>query len=574
MSSMGRMEGAFGGMPGPETGEGVSGGFTGWKGRVWWPMALVALVLALAWGCGPGEEPSEDLPPDPTYPPTFEAVEPGQFSDPGAQPLAWADYDLDGDLDLFIGFRGAPNRLYRNDAGDFVDVAPELGLDHEWETRAAAWGDYDGDGDPDLLVGFRPEDGVPNRLYRNDGPDAPFVDVAPGMGLDLLGNTRQTSWLDYDGDGDLDLFMAFRDFPNRLFRNELLSRDARGRRIRSQRGPSFVDITEEVGIGDPRRTVGVAWFDMDQDGDLDAFVANQNGDSDGFFRNDGGIFRDVAQELGMDGGVRTEEIGGVGPALGDYDNDGDLDLFVANYGPDALWRNEGDGRFTEVAAGTVLGEDYHSTAAAWGDFDNDGMQDLFVVSYLSDVAEVEDHLFRNQGGTFENVTPDYLQHPGASHGVSWMDFDADGALDLLLANNHPQGGGHPLYRNLLPEDRARHSLQVSVMDANGVQRFPGAEIRVYEEVEEGLQEAKSQSGDSGEEVAKGRILGVGMVDTGGGYCSQSMAPVHFGIPMGVRRVTVEVTVPDGGARRVHAVQGVPIPLRPFQILEIRLPEVF
>ena len=533
--------------------------------------ALAAIFLSHA--CGTGE-PSEAPPPEPTYPPTFEVVDPGTFSAPGAQPLAWADVDGDGDLDLFVGFRGAPNRLYRNEGGHFSDVAPEMGLDDLWETRAAAWGDYDADGDPDLLVGFRHEEGEPDRLYRNDGPGRPFVNVAPALGLNLVGNTRQTSWLDYDGDGDLDLFVAFRDRPNRLFRNELLSRDERGRLRRAPGGPSFLDVTDESGIGDPRRTVGVAWFDMDEDGDLDAFVANQNGDLDGFFRNDGGVFRDVAPELGMDGSGRTEELGGVGPALADYDNDGDLDLFVANYGPDALWRNEGNGRFTQVAGGTPLGEDYHSTAASWGDFDNDGWTDLFVVSYLSDVAEVEDHLFRNRRGTFENVIPELLQHPGASHGVSWVDFDADGDQDLLLANNHPQGGGHPLYRNLLPEERARHSLQVDVMDHDGVRRFPGAEIRIYgrEAVEPG--EGESEGGAVSGEPGTEDLLATGIVDTGGGYCSQSVAPVHFGIPPGVRQVTVEITIPDGGARRVHTVQGVPIPMRPFQVLEIRLPEVF
>jgi hypothetical protein len=304
---------------------------------------------------------------------------------------------------------------------------------------------------------------------------------------------------------------------------------------------------------------------MDGDGDLDAFVANQNGDLDAFYRNEGGVFRDVAAEMGMDGEGRTEEIGGVGPALADYDNDGDLDLFVANYGPDVLWRNEGGGVFTEVGAGTVLRQDYHSTSAGWGDFDNDGFSDLFVASYLSDQAEVEDHLFRNRNGSFDTVTPELLQHPGASHGVSWADYDGDGDLDLLLANNHPQGGGHPLYRNLLPQDRARHSLQVRVVDAQGIPRFPGAEVRVF--AQGGEEEGASEQGVE-------RILGTGIVDAGGGYCSQGAAPVHFGIPPGVRRVMVEVTVPAGGNRKVHSIRGVPIPMRPFQVLEVRLPEVF
>jgi hypothetical protein len=305
---------------------------------------------------------------------------------------------------------------------------------------------------------------------------------------------------------------------------------------------------------------------MDEDGDLDAFVANQNGDLDGFYRNDGGVFTDVAAELGMDGAPRPEEYGGVGPAVADYDNDGDLDLFVANYGPDALWRNDGEGQFTAVGSSTPLGEDVHSTSAAWGDFDHDGYQDLFVVSYLSGIAEVPDHLFRNRGGVFENVIPDLLQHPGASHGVSWADFDGDGDLDLLLANNDPNGGGHPLFRNLLPEDRAERSLQVRVLDAEGVQRFPGTEIRLFVESGPGAESVDSEGLRT--------LLGTRMVDAGGGYCSQGVAPVHFGIPPGIRRVVVEVTVPDGGVRKIHTIRGVPIPLRPPGVLEVRLPEVF
>jgi len=526
-------------------------------------LVFAGLILAPV-ACGTGEEGGGGLEEQLSYPPTFEAVQPQTFSAPGAQPLAWADYDGDGDLDLFVGFRGAPNRLYRNDEGRFVDVAPALGLDDGAETRAAAWGDYDADGDPDLLVGFRLDEESPNRLYRNDDGGATFTDVAESLGLNLVGNTRQTSWIDYDGDGDLDLFMAFREQANRLFRNELWRRDERGRRVGGAGPPTFTDVTEDSGLGDTRRTVGVAWFDMDEDGDLDAFVANQNGDLDAFYRNDAGVFTDVAAELGMDGAPRPEEYGGVGPAVADYDNDGDLDLFVADYGPDVLWRNDGEGRFTEVAAGTPLGEDYHSTAAAWGDFDHDGFADLFVVSYLSGIAEVPDHLFRNRGGAFENVIPDLLQHPGASHGVSWADFDGDGDLDLLLANNDPDGGGHPLYRNLLPEGRAQRSLQVRVVDARGVQRFPGAEIRIYADTGE------ATDGEQGEPA----ILGTRMVDAGGGYCSQGVTPVHFGIPPGVRSVVVEVTVPDGGIRKVHALRGVPIPMRPSGILEIRLPEVF
>jgi len=549
----------------------------GWLGGI---PPVLAVTLALGCGEGPDLEPAQgpDVPPDPML---MSPLQPDLFAAPGAQPLAWADFDLDGDLDLFVGFRGAPNRLYRNDDGLMVDVAPELGVDDLPETRAAAWGDYDADGDPDLFVGFRLEEGYPNRVYRNEGPGRPWVDVAFELGLDLSGNTRQTSWLDYDGDGDLDLFMAFRDQPNRLFRNELAGAgegdagDASGGTRRSgeplpggtARGPRFTDVTVVSGIGDPRRTVGVAWFDMDSDGDLDAFVANQEGDEDGFFRNDGGVFTDVAAEMGMSSPGRAADIGGVGPALADYDVDGDLDLFVANYGADVLWRNDGGGQFSEVAAGTPLGEDYHSTTAAWGDVDHDGWPDLFVVSYLSGIAEVEDHLFRNRGGVFRNAIPDLLQHPGASHGASWADFDGDGDLDLLLANNDPAGGGHPLYRNDLPIETAGRSVQVVVTDSQGVARFPGSEVRVYA----AAAGWRRFLGSPGRGLGPEGLLGTGIVDSGGGYCSQGLAPVHVGIPPGVGRVVVEVTVVGGGRRTVLRTEPMGLPRSPGRVVEIRVP---
>src|SRR5439155_18027730 len=133
-------------------------------------------------------------------------------------PNAWADFDNDGDLDEFVGFRGRPNRLYRQDRGRFEDVAAAVGLADNVETRAAAWGDFDGDGQLDLYVGF--VDGTPNKLYRNDGNGRHFTDVAAALGVNLSGVTRQVSWIDYDNDGDLDLFVAFRDKANRLFRND------------------------------------------------------------------------------------------------------------------------------------------------------------------------------------------------------------------------------------------------------------------------------------------------------------------------------------------------------------------
>ena len=455
--------------------------------------------------------------------PTFELVQPGLFSASGAMPNAWADFDNDGDLDEFVGFRGRPNRLYRQDHGRFEDVAAAVGLADNAETRAAAWGDYDGDGNIDLYVGF--VDGAANKLYRNDGDGRHFTSVAPGLGLDVTGVTRQVSWIDYDNDGDLDLFIAFRDRRNRLFRND---------------GDRFTDVTVESGIGDTRKSVGAVWFDIDGDGDLDLFVANQNGDTNGLFRNGGGHFVDVAREWGVDAPRHSEELGGVVPAVADFDGDGYFDLFVANYGPSALYRNEHGRRFTDVTKAAGLFFEQHATTPSWGDYDNDGRPDLYVAGFLVNVTHYPDHLFHNSrardgGARFEDVLPALVNDHDASHGVQWVDFDDDGALDLALANNDP-GGGHYLFRNLLPAARARQSLAVNVVDGKARHTKPGAEVRVYA-------------------AGTRRLISSGLVDTGGGYCSQNVMPVHVATGTAAR-VDLEVTSMGKDGRRVTKIEKV------------------
>jgi len=469
---------------------------------------LAAALLALA-------------PPD--APPSFELVQPELFSATGGMPNAWADFDNDGDLDQFVGFRGRPNRLYRQDRGRFEDVAASVGLADNVETRAAAWGDFDGDGHLDLYVGF--VGGPPNKLYRNDGDGRHFTDVAPALGLNLTGVSRQVSWIDYDNDGDLDLFIAFRDKPNRLFRND---------------GARFTDVTIEAGIGDPRKSVGAVWFDIDGDGDLDVFVANQNGDANGLFRNDGGRFVDVAREWGVDASGRPAELGGVGPAVADFDGDGSFDLFVANYGPSALYRNDHGRRFVDVTKSAGLLFEQHATTPSWGDYDNDGRPDLYVAGFLVNVTHYPDHLFHDGGATagrlrFRDLLPALVNEHDASHGVQWVDFDRDGALDLALTNNDP-AGGHYLFRNLLPAARARQSLSIDVVDGRGRHTKPGAEVRIYA-------------------AGSRRLISSGLVDTGGGYCSQNVMPVHVATA-DATRVDVEVTTMHGGGRRMTKVRGI------------------
>jgi hypothetical protein len=474
----------------------------------------------------------------PAWRPLFQLVQPELFGAVGGQANAWADADNDGDLDYFVAFRGRPNRFYRNDRGTFKDVAADVGLIEKpagvppTETRAAAWGDFDADGDADLYLGFA-DPKIPVKVYRNDAKGTRFIDVASEIGVVLNGVARQPAWVDYDGDGDLDLFAAFRDVPNRLLRND------RGR---------FVDVTAISGIGDSRKTVSAVWWDFDRDGDLDLFTANQEGEANGLFRQENGRFEDVAAAMGVSGMPRPAADGGVGASVADFDRDGDFDLFVANYGHSELFRNDGKA-FTEISRDRGIDLNGHGVTSAWGDLDNDGLPDLYVANFIAGQPLYRDALYMNCGPaeagrhrdcgentSFFEALPDVILKNDATHGVQFADFDRDGKLDLALTNNDPGGGGHPLLRNTAPM-RGR-SIAIEVADPNARRSRAGSEVRAY------------RSGTR-------EVLTASLVDSGSGYCSQSEMPVHLGIAETWKgRIDIEVTTIAGGLRRVSVVRSI------------------
>ena len=455
--------------------------------------------------------------------PRFEQVQAQLFGTGGTLVNAAADYDGDGDVDLFVGFNVAANRLYRNDSGVFVDVAAAAGVADARPTRAAAWGDFDADGDSDLLVGFAPATPAAPvlRLYRNDR--GRFADVTSEAGLAVsAGAVRQPAWVDVDGDGDLDLFIGFRDRADMLFRNSA------GR---------FTDVAAEIGLADPRKTVGAVWFDYDQDGDLDLYAANMDGDANGLYRNDKGRFTDVAERAGLAWGGRAPKDpanGTVRPCAADVNGDGRFDLFMANYGPNGLFLNRGAGVFDDVSAAWGIAIDGRYDTCALGDVDNDGDLDLFVNGTVTGGKSYPDFLFRNAGGRFDDVTPVNLKALFADHGALWMDADADGDVDLALTGQQPYGM-HLLLRNLLPTSGAR-ALHVRVTDSRGRAVRAGAEIRVFA-------------------AGTRRLLAARLVDTGSGYDAQNDIPEHIGVGAATR-VDVEVTWPSAGRRTVTRVRNV------------------
>ena len=486
----------------------------------------------------------------------FEQVQPDLFAAGGAFVNAWADYDADGDADQFVGFDGTPNRLYRNTNGRFEDVAPTAGIADARPTRAAAWGDADADGDPDLLVGFTPVSAQAAaapastkgsadvssasvlRLYRND--KGVFTDATAASGLVIAtGAVRQPVWVDFDGDRDLDLFVAFRDKPNALFRNDA------GR---------FVDVAATVGLADPRRSVGAVWFDHDEDGDLDVIVGNMDGDANGLFSNVNGKFVDVADNAGVAWGGRAPQDksnGTVRPCVADVDNDGHLDLFFANYGRNGLFVNRGKGRFDDVSQQWGVAIDARYDSCAFADMDNDGDLDLYVNGTVTGGKQYEDYLFRNTGSAFENVTPAEIGSPNSDHGVEWIDFDLDGDMDLSLTGVQ-KDGMHWLLRNMLAASPSTRAMNVRVLDENGRATLPGAELSL-------------RVGTGSTEVRRHTRL----VDAGSGYNAQNDVPVHLTVPS-AKTVTLTVTVGRPGAIVVHTTPAIDPSQWRNRVYEVRL----
>jgi hypothetical protein len=447
---------------------------------------------------------------------------------------AWGDFDNDGDLDLAVSLGTGEVRLYRNDAGTLVSVGARLGVPQAGghELRGLSWGDFDRDGDIDLLGGATAAD-KPTMVLRNDA-GARFVDVAEAIGLTIRGRSaRQTNWIDYDNDGDLDVYASNRTGDNRLFRND---------------GGRFTHVFVGVGPSDPRPTVGACWLDIDADGDLDLYLANQSGAADAMWRNDGTSFTDVAAKLGMTGPPRTKAEGGVGCAVGDYDNDGDFDIFAPNYGRNLLYRNNGNGTFSEVGKALGVGVDNHAVGADWGDYDNDGDLDLSVASYVGAPGAQTplNALFRNDGGKgFTNVLNQGSLLNAADHGIQFVDYDNDGGLDLSVTDGYGESGGHFVFRNTIADEAKRRSLSVLVLDATGHQTRFGAEVRLFD--------------------AAGRLLASRQVVTGGGYNTQRAGPVHFGLTS-LAPVRIEVTFMTTAGRRTQTLTDV----RPAEFYRTRV----
>ncbi len=395
---------------------------------------------------------------------------------------AFLDYDNDGWLDILLlsGTRlegnpaEATNRLYKNNRdGTFTDVTAKAGLHHTGWACGVTVGDFDNDGNEDLFItGWGG-----NFLYRNNG-DGTFSDITSRAGLSLPGTHWCTgsTWLDYDRDGKLDLFITsylqfdlhkvpkpgatpfckWHDVPVNCGPRGLPA--GRNWLFHNNGDGTFTDVSEKSGIAKARPGYGLTAVsaDLDDDGWPDIYVANDSTPSLLFLNNHDGTFREEGVERGVALNEDGAEQAGMGVGIGDYSLSGSLDIFKTHFSDDTsvLYLNRGKGNFSDETNSSGLGVETRFTG--WGagiaDFDNDGLPDLFLVTgnvYPEVEASAPAYPFRTPRIVYRNLGNGKFEQliagagPGieaahSSRGCAFGDFDNDGDIDILVINlNEP-----------------------------------------------------------------------------------------------------------------------------------------
>ncbi len=490
--------------------------------------------------------------------------------------IAFVDYDGDGYLDVYavngqqLAAPAAPratNRLFHNGGdGTFADVTAAAGAGDEGYGMGITAGDYDNDGYPDLYV----TNYGPNVLLQNAAGSFRERGVELGVADSLW--SVGAAFFDYDNDGDLDLYVAnYLDYSLADADRELRPYVSRGGGevlpITGYPHPDnfdgvadvlyrndetgFTDITPEAGVYNPGgKGMGLAVADYDDDGDVDIFVANDQTENFLYENRGDGTFVDMGLLSGTayDRDGRTQS--GMGADFADFNGDGRLDLFLTVYQSEsnALYHNDGDGFFTEVAFPVGLARPsfpYVSWGTVFLDYDNDGFRDLFVANgHVLDNAEIFDssaeyaepnQLFRNLGPDaagnwhFEEVGgrvgPAITEkHP--SRGVAAGDYDNDGDVDLLLLDLNERA-------RLLRNDGSHGNHWLTVRAVGTVSNRDGVGARVR--------------------VVAGDLTQVDQVTTAGSYLSQGDLRLSFGLGRHATVDTVEVRWPSGAIDRLGPV---------------------
>jgi enediyne biosynthesis protein E4 len=492
--------------------------------------------------------------------------------------VALFDYDGDDDLDVFLvqggslgkgTAGGAGSRLFRNDlsvAADgkrtlrFTDVTAAAGVAFRGYGMGAAVGDYDNDARPDLFVtGFETA-----ALYHNNG-NGTFTDVTVRSGIRERLWSTSAAFLDYDRDGRLDLFVArYLDFTlasNKTCHDAVGARDYCSPRsykpvpaalYRNAGNGLFTNVSDSAGISKAYGAgLGVSTGDYNGDGWLDIYVANDATPNQLWINTGKGTFRDEGMLSGSAVNAAGNPEGSMGIASGDFDADGDEDLFVTNILGEtfALYANDGKGVFEDLRMRSGLAgptAPYTGFATDWLDYDNDGRLDLFVANGAVNIVEAQrgkprpfrmkNQLFRNTGNgrfveTSGSAGPAFAR-TDIARGAAFGDIDNDGDVDIVVTNN---GGPANLLLNQSVESGNRnHWIEIALRQPTGNRLAFGAWV--------GIERA-------GQPTLWRRVR------TDGSYLSASDARLHFGLGASPSITAVLIQWPDGQRDRRTGIAG-------------------
>jgi len=433
------------------------------------------------------------------------------------------------------------NALYRNNRdGTFTDVTADAGVGDDGFGMAGSAADYDRDGDLDLYV----LNYGANVFYRNNG-DGTFTDVTEVAGLSDPLWSVSAPWLDYDGDGDLDLFVAnyleydagaFRDFyAAQGYPGPLAYKGQPDHLYRNNGDGTFSDATEEAGLLDPDgRAMSAIAVDLDQDGDQDIYVANDAMPS-AYWVNDGqASFTDQALIQGVAFGEGGQGASSMGPTVGDIDRNGLLDIWVPDMAYGCLLKQQEEALFADVTAEAnlaVICGQYTGWGSGLVDFDNDGYLDVYVANgNAHHLYTEEDVLAHNdRTGHFVDVATragDYFQTKSVGRGAAFADYDNDGDMDILVAN---LGEAPRLLRN--DTENTNHWLIVVPLLSDGETVALGSTVT----------------------VTAGSTRSVHPVHGVFGYLSASDPRPHFGLGTADQADKVEIRWPNGQTETLEAV---------------------
>ncbi len=469
---------------------------------------------------------------------------------------AFFDYDSDGWLDIFLvnsrtwpgqGKTSSPPALYRNNRdGTFSDVTRKAGLAVSFYGMGVAAADYDNDGDADLFLSGLGTD----RLFRNEG-NGTFRDVTASSGVNNDGFGTSAAWLDYDRDGHLDLFVAnyvewtietdifcTLDGSSKSYCTPESYPGAAPRLFRNLGTGKFQDMTEAAGLqAATNKGLGVLVFDYNMDGWQDIMLANDTVPNKLWENNGNGSFG----EVGILAGVALSEDGvargAMGIDAGDYDRSGHPSIVIGNFSNEmiALYHNEGTGFFIDEAPVAAVGPASLLTLAFgcfFFDFDLDGLLDIYSANghVENDINAVQQqvtyrqppHLFRNlDGKRFQEVTArmgESFAAPRVARGAAYGDYDNDGDLDLLVTTC---GGAARLFRN--DGGNRNHWISLKLVGTGSNRDGIGAQVRLRTE----------------------GVTQTAMHRTGGSYCSQSQLRLTFGLGASTRVDLIEIDWPSG-----------------------------